>query len=278
VGLICGSGLLPIRVGQVLADRGARVVAVCIKGEADERVEQVAHEAHWTGIAKLGKWIKIFRKAGVQVVLMAGGITKDAMFASKTSLMPDWRTAKLMLKQVADRADHTILGAVAGEFQKEGMRVGSVLDYCPELLIERGPVTRRTPNDDQWADIRYAWPMIKDIAAMQIGQTIVLRDRAVVAVESIDGTDATLRRGGKLARGKAVAVKVSKEGHDPRFDIPTLGPDTITTMAESGVQVLAVEAGGTLLLDPQEVKRRARKARVCILAVTEQDVAEPEEA
>jgi hypothetical protein len=248
------------------------VVAVCIKGEATEATAEMAHEANWTGIARLGKWIKLFRKAGVEVVLMAGGIGKEAMFAGKAGLLPDWRTAKLMLQQVADRADHTILGAVAGEFEKEGMHVGSVLDYCPELLIERGCLTRREPSDDQWADIRYAWPMIKQIAGMQIGQTMVLRDRAVVAVESIDGTDATLRRGGELARGKAVAVKVSREGHDPRFDIPTLGPDTAATMAEAGVQVLAVEAGGTLLLEPEEVVRRADRAKLSILAITEQDL------
>jgi DUF1009 family protein len=152
------------------------------------------------------------------------------------------------------------------------MRVGSVVDYCPELLVRRGCLTRREPSDDEWKDIRYGWPLIKQIAQMQIGQTIVLRDQAVVAVESIDGTDATLRRGGGLSRGHAVAVKVSKEGHDPRFDIPTLGPDTATAMAESDVDALAVEAGGTLILDPDEVKRRADAAGLSILAVTEEDV------
>jgi hypothetical protein len=278
VGLICGSGLLPVRVSQVLGRHGARVVAVCIKGEADERVEQVTDQAVWTGIARLGKWVKVFRKENVEVVLLAGGITKEAMFASRTSLMPDWRSAKLILKQVSNRADHTILGALADEFEKEGMRVGSVLDYCPELLVQRGCLTRREPDADQWEDIRYAWPMIKKIAEMQIGQTIVVRDQAVVAVESIDGTDATLRRGGELARGNAVAVKVAKEGHDPRFDIPTLGPDTVVAMEESGVEVLAVEAGGALMLDLAEVKRLADEAGVCVIAVTEEDIATPEEA
>lgn len=276
VGLLCGSGLLPVRVAEALRRRGVRVVAVAIKGEASESVEDAADETVWTGIAKLGRWIRVFKKAGAQVVLMAGGIGKEAMYASRMSLMPDWRSARIMLKQVANRGDHTILAAVADEFGAEGMPVGSVVDYCPDLLFQAGCLTESKPDDAQWADIRYAWPLIKQIASMQIGQTIVVKNKAVVAVESIDGTDETLKRGGRLARGGAVAVKVAKEGHDMRFDIPSIGPSTVDTLVQSEVSVMAVEAGFTILLDPDEVKRRATSAGVCILAVEAAEMGYPE--
>ncbi len=272
IGILCGAGELPLRAAQSLRRRGARVVAVGIEGEAAREIESHADEVHWTGLARLGRWVRVFKGADVATVLMLGAIRKQRMFGDLAALVPDWRSVKLWYGRLGSREDHTILEAVAEEFEREGLPVGSVLDYCPELLAERGPLTRREPDRAQWRDIRFGWPLAKQIAVLQIGQCIVVRDGTVVAVEGIDGTDATLKRGGRLAGGGAVAVKVQKHGHDPRFDIPCVGPQTARTMADSGVAVLALEAGGTLVLDRDEVRCLADTLEVCIVAVGQEDL------
>jgi len=275
IGLLCGSGQLPLRVARSLLDRGMRVVAVAIKGEADPAIDELVPDVEWTGVAKLGRWVKVFSRARVEALLMVGGIEKPRMYDGPARLMPDVRSAKLLYRSLRSKEDHTILGAVAAEFEKDGIHVGSIVDYCPEMLVAPGPLTPRAPTTAQWEDIRFAWPLAKRIAEMQIGQCIVVKDCAVVAVEGIDGTDATLERGGRLAKGDAVAVKVPRKGHDVRFDIPCTGPSTVETLARAGVAVLAVEARGTIVIDPDAVRARAEEAGVCIIAVTPEDVGDP---
>ncbi len=275
VGLLCGSGGLPRAVARTLRRRGKRIVAVCIRGDAEPEMEALADEVHWTGVAKLGYWVKTFKAADVEAMLMVGGINKRRMFDNKAAMLPDWRTVMMWYRRLRTREDHTILGAVADEFESEGIRVASVPEYCPELLVRPGCLTRREPTRRQWRDIRFGWGLVKKIAALQIGQCIVVKDRAVIAVEGIDGTDATLRRGGELAGGKAVAVKVAKEGHDSRFDIPCIGPTTVETLRESGVSVLAVEPGRTIALDAGELREEADRNGVVVVAP---DFDEPPEA
>jgi hypothetical protein len=272
VGLLCGAGLLPIRVAQSLKGSGHHLVAIGIKGEADPAIETLADRFHWTGIAKLGRWIRVFRDAGADAVLMCGAIRKARMFGSKVALLPDWRTVKLWYGQTRSKQDHTILGAVADQFEQEGLPVRSVREFCPDLLIRRGCMGRRRPGRREWADVRFGWPIAKQVAALQIGQCIVVKEQAVVAVEGIDGTDATLRRGGALASEGAVAVKVPKEGHDERFDIPCIGPDTADVLARSGISLLAVQAAGTILLDAHVVRGRLDEAGVCIVALEPEDL------
>jgi len=274
--MIAGSGLFPICFADGARRRGVRVVVVAIRGEASRELEQHADEVHWTGVARLGQWIKIFRKTGVNRVVMCGGIDKTAMFKRLTGVsdLPDLRSFKLWYNRLVSREDHTVLGAVADELEAEGIRVESSVLYCPELLAERGVLTRREPSKEQWADIRFGWPIARRIADMQIGQTVVVKNGTVVAVESIDGTDATLRRGGELAGGDAVAVKVAREGHDPRFDIPCVGPETVDVLEEAGVVVLALHTAHTIVLAPDEIRNRADRAKVCIVAVDESDLAD----
>jgi DUF1009 family protein len=278
IGLLCGGGELPLYVINALREKGHRVVVVGIRGEADPEVLAHADEVHWGGIAQLGRWIKAFKGAGVEAMLMVGGIRKRRMFDNKLAMLPDMRTVKFYYRKLTTREDHTLLGAMADEFESEGISVRSVIDYCPELLVPSGCLTRKRPTARQWADIRFGWPLIKKIAALQVGQTIVVKHLAVLAVEGIDGTDRTLERGGALGRGGplrrggAVAVKVAKEKHDVRFDIPCIGTQTVDTLKRSGIGVLAIEAGRTILLDPEGVRAKADAARVCIMALTEQDV------
>jgi DUF1009 family protein len=209
-------------------------------------------------------------------MLMCGSVQKGRMFGSKLAMLPDLRSLRVWFRRTASKQDHSILGAVADEFEKEGIHVGSVPEYCPELLADAGSFGSREPTDRQWQDVRFAWPIVKRVAALQIGQCVVVKEQAVVAVEAIDGTDAALRRGGSLAGGGAVAVKVPKGGHDVRFDVPCIGPDTVETLREADIAVLAVEARRTIALDPERIAERADAARVCVLAVdAEQMPAEP---
>jgi len=269
MGLLCGAGALPLRVAEGLRRRGMRVTAIGIKGAAESAMEELAHEMHWTGLAKLGQWIRIFKAAGVDGVLMCGVVEKRHMFANKAAMLPDWKSIELWYRRLADRKDHAILGAVADEFEREGLPVRSILECCPELVAGPGCLSRRRPSARQWRDIRFGWPIAKQVAALQIGQCLVVKDRAVIATEGIDGTDAVLERGGRLAGPGAVAVKVARPGHDDRFDLPCVGPGTVQTLARAGLAALAIEAGRTLVLDRDEVKRGADAAGICIVAVEE---------
>ena len=272
VGLLAGSGLFPICFARAARARGVRVVAVALKGEADPALAQHADEIHWTGLARLGQWIKLFKRAGVRHAVMCGAITKSTMYRNIAGLMPDLRSAKFWYSKLRSREDHTVLEALAEEFESEGIHIESSVLYCPDLLAPAGCLTRRQPTDREWADVCFGWPLIKQIAEMQIGQTIVVKDRAVIAVEGMDGTDAALRRGGGIGRGDVVAIKVAKDGHDPRFDIPCVGPDTVDVLRESGVSLLATEAGNTILLEREETVRKADAAKVAILALTASDI------
>jgi hypothetical protein len=276
VGMLAGGGLLSICFARGARAHGLRIVAIALKGDAGPELAQYVDEIHWTNVAKLGRWIRIFKRAGVQHAVMCGSIRKPNMYRHPVSFFPDLRSAKMWYsRMLRSREDHTVLQYLAEEFETEGIRIESSVLYCPELLAPGGCLTARRPTEREWADIRFGWPLAKQIAALQIGQMIVVKDRAVVAVESIDGTNATLRRGGRLASGHAVAVKVAKEGHDPRFDVPCVGPDTVDVLREARVPVLAVEAGQVIVLEREEVARRARAARVTVIAIAPEDCAGP---
>jgi len=272
VGLLAGAGRLPLAIARSTAGQGLRVVAIGLKGEADPELAALVDEFHWSGVNQLGRWIRIFKQAGVAHAVMCGGITKANMYRHPTAFIPDLRAAKMWYsRMLRSRQDHTLLEGLVEEFAREGIQIESCTLYCPELLAPRGCLTRREPTGREWVDIRFAWPLVKQIAAMQIGQTIVVKDRAVVAVEGMDGTDATLRRAGQISRGKLVAVKVAKDGHDPRFDIPCVGPGTVDVLREAGVSVLALEADQTILLERDEILRKADASRVTIVALTGED-------
>jgi len=272
VGLLAGSGLFPICFAKAARRHGVYVVAVAIKGEASPELAEHVDEIHWTGLARLGTWIRLFKRAGVQHAVMCGAIEKARMYPNPAALLPDVRSARLWFEKLRSRQDHSVLGAVAEELEREGIKVESSVLYCPELLAPRGSLGGRPLSEREWEDVRFGWPIAKQIAALQVGQTIVVKDRAVVAVEGMDGTDATLRRGGGIARGGAVAIKLAREGHDQRFDIPCVGPATVDVLREAGVCALAIEAGRTIALEREQMAERARKAKVAIVALEAADL------
>ncbi len=269
IGLLAGNGLFPLCFARGARANGIKVVAIAIKGECDPALEELVDQIHWTGIGRLGKWIKIFKSEDITDAVMCGGVEKARMYPNVLHNLPDARALKLWFSN-SSRQDHDLLGSLADEFGKEGITIRSSVLYCPQLLAPEGNLTASRPTEEQWADIQFGWPLIKKIAAMQIGQTMTVKDRAVIAVEGIDGTDAALRRSGKIAGRGMVAIKVAKKEHDPRFDIPCIGPETIDILKESSAAVLAIEAGATLLLDAEETIRKADKSKIALVALKEQ--------
>ncbi|HVJ66847.1 MAG TPA: UDP-2,3-diacylglucosamine diphosphatase LpxI, partial [Caulifigura sp.] len=173
-----------------------------------------------------------------------------------------------------DKKDDTLLLAVIREFERDGIHFHSALDYCPELLVKHGFLTRRQPTAAQWKDIRFGWEMAKEMGRLDVGQTVIVHDTAVIAVEAIEGTDECIRRAGKLCRrGGLTVVKVAKPNQDRRFDVPTIGTQTLQTMREAGCRVLAIEAGMTILLDEAEVIGLADKLGIAIVSLNADEVA-----
>lgn len=268
VGLLAGSGLFPVTFARGAHDHGHEVVAIALKGETSPELEEYVDEIHWTGLARLGKWIKIFQNADITRAVMCGGVTKAKIYENPLRLMPDFRSAKFIYSRRGEWEDHVLLADLAEVFEEEGISIESSVLFCPELLAPEGVLTAREPSEGEWDDIRFAWPRIKKIAAMQIGQTIVVKDGAVVAVEGMDGTDATLRRAGDIAGEGTVAVKLAKEGHDPQFDIPCIGPNTIDVLKEAGMGALAIEAGNTLMLEREDTIGQADDAGIALVGVS----------
>jgi len=264
IGIIAGNGQFPILVARAARREGRTVIAAAHEGETLPEIEDVADQVTWIKVGQLGRIIKTFQKAGVREAVMCGGVTKSRMFSQ---VRPDVRAASLWVKMKL-RHDDGLLRAVAAEFEQEGILIRESTLFVPHLLAERRCYTRRTPDRREREDIRIGLHIAKRIGELDIGQALVIRNGAVVAVEAMEGTDATILRGGRLARRNAVVVKVSKPGQDLRFDVPAVGLGTIEVMAEAGCSVLALEAGRTLMFDREEMIRDANQRGICVLGVS----------
>ncbi|MGE3999484.1 MAG: LpxI family protein, partial [Planctomycetaceae bacterium] len=187
---------------------------------------------------------------------------------------PDWRTVHMWLRFAAEnKKDDTLLLAVIREFARDNIQVESALQFCPELLVKHGFLTHRKPTPAQWRDVRFGWTLAKEMGRLDVGQTVVVNETAVIAVEAIEGTDECIRRAGELCRrGGFTVVKVAKPQQDLRFDVPTIGVQTIQTMSEAGARVLAVEAGLTILLDEPEVVELANRFGITIVSLNADEV------
>ena len=227
-------------------------------------------------LARVGKAIRLFNKAGIDRVVMAGKVEKTVLFQPLRlfRLMPDWRGLHCFFNYAKeDKKDDTLLLAVIREFSRDRIFFESALDYCPELLVKHGFLTRRKPSPAQWRDINFGWEIAKEMGRLDIGQTIVVNDTAVIAVEAIEGTDSAIHRAGELCqRGGFTVVKVAKPQQDMRFDVPTIGVQTIQTMHESGGRVLAVESDKTILLDHDQVVDLANKFGIAIVALNAEEL------
>jgi DUF1009 family protein/predicted dehydrogenase len=262
IGLIAGGGQFPILFARAARQNGVEVVAVALKGEADELLQSEVDVCVWVSLGKLGRMIETFQKAQVTEVAMAGAVAKTKLFSK---IRPDWKAVRLLARML-HKKDDAILRAFTEELEAHGIQVRPSTLFLPELLAPPGILTRRRPNARERRDIIFGWNLAKEIGKLDIGQCILVRDQAVLAVEAIEGTDETIRRGGGLGKSEVVVVKVCKPHQDLRFDVPAVGLQTIETMKEVGASVLVVEADRTLMFDREKMIQAANDARIAILS------------
>jgi len=263
IGMIAGGGQFPLLIAEAAKKEGMRVIVVAHLDETDPKLSDRVDEIVWIKLGQLGQLIKAFKTRGVTEALMAGTITKKRMFEN---IRPDLKGLTIMSK-LAFFHDDDILRAVAKELAREGISIIGSTQFLPELIAPEGCLTARRPNKAEKEDIRFGWKMAKALGQLDIGQCVVVRKKTVLAVEAIDGTDATILRGGKLAQEKAVVVKVSKPRQDLRFDVPCVGLETIRTLSRVNGAVLAVEAGNTLMFDKAEMITEADIRHIAIVSL-----------
>lgn len=263
IGLIAGKGQFPLLFAQAARDRGARIIAAAHRGETDPALAELVQELHWVYVGQLGKIIRIFKDAGVQRAVMAGGITRGRLFRD---FRPDLRALGVVRRAGAGNDDR-LLQAVATELEQEGITIAPSTLFLDQLLAPPGKLSKRAPTREEFLDIDLGLRLAKEIGRLDIGQCVVVRRQVVVALEAVEGTDECIRRAGALAGPGAVVVKVSKPNQDLRFDVPAVGPDTIRSMVAARASVLAIEAGKTLTFDRPLMLAEAQPARIAIWGV-----------
>lgn len=275
IGLLAGWGRFPIVFAKFAKAQGYSVQCVGIDGMYSEELVDACDHFGTTPLGRIGTAIRYFEKRRVDQAVMAGKVDKKVLFDPfrMWRLMPDFRTAKMWVKHCANKKDDTLLLAVIREFEQEGIHFRSALDFCPEILVKHGFLTKKHPSASQWKDIRFGWEMAKKMGDLDIGQSVVVNDTAVIAVEAIEGTDQCIRRAGTLCRrGGMTVVKVAKPNQDMRFDVPTIGIQTLQTMRESGARVLAIESEMTIILDEAEVVQLANKLGIAIVSLKAEEL------
>lgn len=263
IGLIAGEGRFPILFAEEARRMGHQVVVFGFKGVTDPELERHAHSVHYIKLGQLNHPIELLKKEGVSRVIMAGKVQHRSIY----DIQPDWRTVKV-LARLKDRRTDTVLKAVAEELAKDGIELISSATYLSHLLAPEGVLTQKKPASAQEADIELGWKAAKALSGLDIGQTVVLSEGAVVALEGMEGTDACILRARDLVPRDVplTVVKVAKPGQDFRFDLPVLGLDTIEILKKARVQVLAVEAGKTLLLDRTRLLKELDQNGICLIA------------
>ncbi len=263
-GLIAGNGRFPFLVLEGARHEGVEMVVAAIKEETDPAIESLAARVEWMSVGQLGRLIAFFKREGVTHAIMAGQVKHVQIFS--LSAIPDLRMAKL-LARLAIRNTDSLIGAVADELARDGISLVDSTLFLRPFLPPPGVLTKRAPSSDETGDIEYGLDVAREIARLDLGQTIVVKNRAVVAVEAMEGTDATIRRAGELARKPPITVvKVAKPRQDMRFDVPVVGPATIRAMIDAKATALSITAHKTLLLDRDELLALANKAKIAIVA------------
>jgi hypothetical protein len=272
IGLLAGWGRFPIAFAEKARGVGLPVVCVGIRYEASPELARLVRRFYWSGPAQIGRVIRLFQREGVEQVVMAGKVHKANVLHRPwklLSLMPDWRTIKFWyLRKRRDNCDDTLLLGLIDEFARDGLRFESALTLCPELLVHPGILTRRPPTAREENDIAFGWEMAKEMGRLDVGQSVAVKERSVLAVEAIEGTDRAILRAGELCRaGGFVVVKVAKPQQDMRFDVPTVGCQTIESLRQAGGRVLAIEAGKTIVLDQAETVALADRYGLTLVAL-----------
>ncbi|VTR94967.1 Uncharacterized protein OS=Singulisphaera acidiphila (strain ATCC BAA-1392 / DSM 18658 / VKM B-2454 / MOB10) GN=Sinac_5300 PE=4 SV=1: DUF1009 [Gemmata massiliana] len=271
VGLLACGGRFPVVFAEKAREHGIPVVCVAAAGMADPALRSLCTEFVWLRRTSLGTIMRAFRRGGVRQWTMAGKFEKRILFRPwrLVHFVPDWRMVRFWFfrKRNANNDDSILLGII-NEFRAEGMECVSALDLCPELLVSEGVLTRRCPTKSETQDIALGWHLAREMGRLDVGQSVMVRERAVLAVEAIEGTDLAILRAGELCRkGGFVVVKVAKPEQDRRFDVPTVGTQTIETMRKAGATALAIEAGRTIVIDQAATVALAEKYGITITSL-----------
>jgi DUF1009 family protein len=262
-GLIAGNGRFPFLVLEAARSQGIEMAVIALREEASPELEGIAKRLHWVSLGELSRAMELLHKEGVTRAVMAGQVKHTKIFSS---IRPDWKLAKLIFSLPRKNTD-SLIGAVARVLEDEGIQLVDSTAFLKPLLPEAGVLTRRAPDVRESGDIAYGREIARHIARLDLGQTVVISDRACVAVEAMEGTDETIERAARLAAGKPlVVVKVAKPRQDMRFDVPVVGLQTVETMRRSRATALAIDACRTLLFDRPRLIEAADEAGIAIQA------------
>jgi len=264
LGLIAGNGKFPLIFAEEAKRAGYSVVAVAHRGETNESITTIADVVEWIYVGQLGRIIRVFQRAGITEAVMAGGIRKVKLFGN---FRPDLRGARFLAK-LKSREDDALLRGIADELAADGIQVLDSTLCVPQIISPAGVLTKRAPSQQEWDDVHLGFRTAKEIGRLGVGQTVIVKNQVVIAVEAVEGTDAAIERGGSLAKPGCVVVKVSKPQQDLRFDVPAVGIDTVNRLHAVGGRVLAVEAGKTILLEKQDLLRRADDCGIAVVGVS----------
>lgn len=276
VGLIAGWGTYPVEVAKSLGERGCKVVTIALRDHAGEEITQYSHVIRRAAVARLGGHARFFQRHRVEYVIMAGKVFKDRILYRRggvLSNLPDWKTfrtfAAHLLTRSRDSQDDTLLNVIAGIFEERGMRVIPGTDIATHLLAPSGAVAGPPASAALWRDALFGWKIAKAMGGLDIGQTVTVCNGSVIAVEAIEGTDRCIRRTGEICRGGFTMVKVAKPKQDDRFDMPTVGPNTIQAVAAAGGRAIVIEAGRTILLDREMLQAEAAGHGISVVALSD---------
>lgn len=273
IGLLAGWGRFPLAFADKARSLGLPVVCVGLRGEASPELISLVPRFYWARPTQMGRMIRCFKREGVEQIVMAGKVHKANLLHRPwklLTLLPDWRTVCWWyFRGRRDNRDDTLLLSAIEEFGRDGLRFESALTLCPELLMNPGVLTRRSPSSREERDIAFGWELAKEMGRLDVGQSVAVKERAVLAVEAIEGTDRAILRAGELCRaGGFVVVKVAKPRQDMRFDVPTIGCTTVESLHRAGGRVLAIEAGKTIVLDQAQTLALADRYGIAIVALS----------
>jgi DUF1009 family protein len=263
IGLIAGNNRFPLLVAKEIKNNGDKVVCIALKEEADPELKKICDKIYWLSVGGFQKIIDVLKNENVKTIIMAGQVRHITIYSV---IGMDWRAVKVMGNLVNKKTD-TILKAIANEFEKDGMNLIPSHTYLKHLLAPRSLISGKKLSQDESKDVEFGYKIAKGLAGFDIGQTVVVKDKSVLAVESIEGTDECIKRAYKLAGENSVVVKVAKPNQDFRFDIPVIGVNTIDVLKENKVRVIAIEAEATLILDKDEVMEKIKKTGITMLGV-----------
>ncbi len=269
LGIIAGAGKFPFMVVDGARDAGCHITVIGLRGLADRALAHKADRFRWAGLARLGKWIRIFKAQRVTSVILAGSVRKSCMYSRwrLLYLLPDVTSSRIWFFKLKDKRNDSVLSAVADAFAKHGIIMEDCVHYSAEHMAPEGVLTRRQPSPAQLADADLGWTVAKEMGRLDIGQAIAVKETEIIAVEAIEGTDRMIERAGDICRrGGWTLVKVAKPNQDMRFDVPTVGPDTIAKLKQHGAAMLVVEAGKTVIIDREKMIADADAAKIVVAA------------